>query len=115
VRKTTEKPMEIQGTFRVLEQELKVAATTDVQYLATSIVRNTEEGKQVILSCIGVQPQSQAVKAVAIANGHVAPQGFVFVLLPSFHVTRFTDRVSMEQVERTAMKFACIKFYMVSK
>lgn len=99
------------GSFRQVEQELKVASTTDVQLLATSIVKNSEEGKAVVLSCIGVQPQSQASKAVAIANGHVAPQGYIFLMCPSFHVTRFPDRVKQEMVERTAIRYALIKYY----
>lgn len=90
------------------EQELRVATSTNVQLLATSIVRNVEEGKRVTLSCIGVQPVSQAVKAVAIANGQVAPHGMVFFISPAFHVAHFKDRESNEDVERTVMRLTIV-------
>lgn len=99
------------GSFREVEQELRVAAGTGTHVLATSIVKNFEEGKRVVLSCIGVKSQSQALKAVAVANGYVAPKGFVFVMLPSFHVTRFPDKDQGCVVEKTAVRFALIKFY----
>lgn len=94
--------------------ELRVASSTDVNMLATSLSKNIEEGKSVSLSCIGLQPLSQAVKAVAVANGFVAPQGFVFVLLPSFSVTKFPDRETGEMVERTAIKFTLVKYWIGS-
>jgi stage V sporulation protein SpoVS len=94
--------------------ELRVASTTDVNLLATSLTKNVEEGKSVSLSCIGLQPLSQAVKAVAVGNGFTAPHGFVFVMMPSFSVTKFPDRETGEVVERTAIKFTLVKYWIGS-
>ena len=90
-------------------KELRVAADTDVQHLATAIVRNIDEGKQVHLSCIGVHSISQGVKATAIANGKVAPAGFIFQLLPAFDMTHFLDDRTQEMVERTVLKLTVLK------
>lgn len=86
------------------EQELRVANSTDVRYLATAILRYLDEGKRVYLSCIGVQTISQACKSVAVANGELAPQGYVLTLLPTFQVRNFED--NGETVERTVLRFS---------
>ena len=86
------------------EMTLRVAGSTDTQLLATSLVKNEEEGKRVVLQCIGVAPISQALKAVALANGQVAPNGFVFTATPTFATVRFPDRDTQELVERVAIR-----------
>lgn len=82
----------------------RVSNGTDVHKLATSIVRSTDEGKRVIVACVGVQTISQAVKSVAIANGRTASRGFVFFMLPVFHVNRLEDGV-----EHTVIRFHIVK------
>jgi len=67
------------------DMELRVKNTTNVQHLATSIVKNIEEGRKVFMSCIGVQSISQATKSLAIANGKVAPTGYMLCCIPAFH------------------------------
>lgn len=91
----------------VREIELKVANTTPVQVLATAIAKNIEEGKKVLLRCIGVQAVSQCQKAVAAANSKLAPQGSYLATVPFF---------SVEKIERdgtpceiTVMKFRVIR------
>jgi stage V sporulation protein SpoVS len=91
-------------------KELRVAADTDVQHLATAIVRYNDEGSKVHLSCIGVHSISQGVKATAIANGKVAPAGFIYLLLPAFDMTHFRDNQTQEMVERTVLKLQVIKY-----
>ena len=91
------------------EQELRVAGNTDTKMLASCIVKNHEDGRRVFLSCIGVASISQAFKAVAVANGFVAPQGYVLVMLPSFYVARFMDKESKEMIDRTAMRISVLK------
>jgi stage V sporulation protein SpoVS len=96
----------------VPDQELRVGAQTDVKTLATALVKYNEEGNRVTLSCIGVPSTLQAMKAVAAANGQVAPRGYFFSVIPTFHVTRFPDRETGQTVERTAMLFALFKHRM---
>lgn len=100
---------QVQGLVRAGVREeivLKVSNSTNVHKLATSVERNAAEGKRVVISCVGVQSISQAIKSVAIVNGQVAPQGFVFLLLPFFHMESSRDR---PQAEHTVMRFVVIK------
>ncbi len=93
------------------DQDLKVANGTPVQALATAIVKYTEEGKYVYLSCIGVQAVAQAAKAVAAANGQTAPNGYVFLLLPWFHVAMIPAEGMKDGplVERTMVRFTVVR------
>lgn len=86
------------------EQILKVSNRTDVHKLAHSIVATEQEGKRVVISCIGVMTINQAVKAIAVANGKTAPRGYVFLTLPAFH-TEIVDN----DVESTVIRFTVIK------
>jgi stage V sporulation protein S len=66
-------------------QELKVAGGSDAKALGSSIAHYILEGKQVQLRALGAAAVNQSVKAVAIANGWVAPRrGKVLALVPSF-------------------------------
>lgn len=85
-------------------QILKVANRTDLYGLAHSIINHDREGKQVVISCIGVMCVNQGVKAVAVANGKTAPRGYVFMLIPYFH----TEEVD-SGVENTVMRFTVIR------
>lgn len=52
--------------------------------VATSIVKNMQEGKLVEAVAIGAAAVNQALKAVAIARGLVAPCGWDLVVSPGF-------------------------------
>ena len=80
-------------------QELRVANATNVHDLATSIVRHTDEGKFVTLSCIGVGSLAQGTKAVIIANGKLSAQGKVLVRIDHFGSAHIND-----SVERTTIR-----------
>ena len=64
--------------------ELRVSGATQPMNLAKSIIGYMEEGKRPALSCIGFPSLAVAVKAVAIANGEMAPQGKLLCIFPSF-------------------------------
>jgi stage V sporulation protein SpoVS len=92
------------ASLNVDEQELRVAGQTATGALASAIVKNIDDGKRVVLSCIGCMPTLLAAKAVAAANGLIAPHGYVLYMLPTFHVTKFPHNE-----ERTAMHFVLVK------
>lgn len=90
--------------------ELRVANTTNVHELATSMERNAKEGKDLTLACIGVQAVSQAAKSCAIANGKVGPSGFQFTMQPWFDMTQLPESEgSQVMVDRTVIKFTLLK------
>ena len=89
--------------------ELRVGGSTNVHHLAKSIVKSIEEGKQIILSCIGLPAISVAVKSVAVANGHTAPQGNVLYMLPSFQLKAFADKETGKMIEMTAVRLTIVR------
>lgn len=94
-------------------QELKVAAGTPHQHLATAILRYLDEGKRVVLSCIGAQSVSQAMKAVAHAQGESAQQGRLIAVVPGWDSKKFPDRVTLQQVEMTSFRMVCCRLPIV--
>jgi stage V sporulation protein SpoVS len=65
-------------------EEMRVSRETNVQSLAWRIARSFEEGTSVILTGIGAHVVNTMVKAIVIANGHMAPRGVVFTIFPRF-------------------------------
>lgn len=61
---------------------LKVAAASCPSKVATSIVKNMQEGRDVETISIGAV--NQALKAVAIARGLAAPIGWDLTIRPGF-------------------------------
>lgn len=66
------------------EQILRVKGTASVPSLASAISHAVYDGKEVTLRAIGASAVSQAVKAVAVARGYVAPRGIDLALIPGF-------------------------------
>ncbi len=80
-------------------ETLKVSANSRTKNLAgalAAVIRN--EGK-VELQAIGAGAVNQAIKAIAVARGYVAPNGIDLVFTPSFVEIMINDE------ERTAIKF----------
>ena len=77
---------------------LKVSTKSDVIKVAGAIVSMLQEGKDVFLDVIGAGALNQAVKAVAIARGFVAPSGVDLVCIPAF------AEVEVEGEDRTGIK-----------
>ena len=63
---------------------LKVSGKADPRRLAGMIEAVLKENNKVILQTIGASSLNQATKAVAIARGLVAPNGYDLVSSPAF-------------------------------
>lgn len=77
---------------------LKVSTKSNPNSVAGAITALIKENKQVEIQGIGAGALNQAVKAVAIARGFVAPMGIDLVCIPAFAV------VNVEGEERTGIK-----------
>ena len=70
---------------------LKVKSSSSAANLAAAIANNIYEANDVILRAIGAAAVNQSMKAVAIANGYVAPRGIRLVVLPGFTTVMMPD------------------------
>ncbi|GAV23118.1 stage V sporulation protein S [Carboxydothermus pertinax] len=77
---------------------LKVSAKSNPNSVAGALAGVIRERGSAELQAIGAGAINQAVKAVAIARGYVAPSGLDLVCIPAF-----TDIV-IDGEERTAIK-----------
>ncbi len=80
-------------------ETLKVSAHSKTKALAGALAAVIRSEGTVELQAIGAGAVNQAVKAIAIARGYVAPNGFNLVLIPSF------VEIIIDNEERTAIKF----------
>ena len=63
---------------------LKISSNTDVKKLSGAIAGIIRRDEDVELQAIGPKAVSQAVKAVAIAKGYLAPEGIEIIINPAF-------------------------------
>src|SRR5699024_3997362 len=77
---------------------LKVSAKSNPNSVAGALANVLREDGTAELQAIGAEALNQAIKAVAIARGFVAPSGVDLVCVPAF-----TD-IIIESEERTAIK-----------
>lgn len=73
------------------EALLRVKGTASVPPLASAISHAVYAGKTVTLRAIGASAISQAIKAVAVARGYVAPRGIDLSLVPGFTTVPMPD------------------------
>ncbi|KRQ87013.1 Stage V sporulation protein S [Caloramator mitchellensis] len=78
---------------------LKVSAKSNPNSVAGALAGVIREKGTAEIQAIGAGAINQAVKAVAIARGFVAPSGVDLICIPAF-----TD-IEIEGEERTAIKF----------
>lgn len=78
---------------------LKVSAKSNPNSVAGALAGVIRENGTAEIQAIGAGAINQAVKAVAIARGFVAPSGVDLICIPAF-----TD-INIEGEERTAIKF----------
>ena len=81
-----------------MENVVKVANTSNVNSVAGMIANLLKTNSRVEVNAIGAGALNQAVKAVAVARGYVAPLGVNLVCIPAF-----TD-VDVGGVDRTGIK-----------
>lgn len=66
------------------EPVLRVSASSSPQSLASAIAHSIYEARTSKIRAVGAGAVNQAVKAIAIARGFVAPRGFDLVCVPGF-------------------------------
>lgn len=71
---------------------LKVSSKSNSNSVAGAIVGMLKERKKVKLQAIGAGATNQAVKAIAIARGFVAPTGIDLVCIPTFGETEIDGK-----------------------
>ncbi len=82
-----------------MPEVLKVSADSKPKAVAGAVAAVLREKGTVELQAVGAGAVNQAVKAIAITRGFVAPNGLDIITIPAF------TKVSIEGEERTAIKF----------
>ncbi len=77
---------------------IKVSTTSKPNSVAGALANVLKEQKQIEVQAIGAGAINQAIKAVAIARGYVAPSGKDLVCIPAF------SDILIDGEERTAIK-----------
>ena len=80
-------------------EALKVSAQSKPKSEAGALAAVLRDRGSVELQAVGAGAVNQAVKAIAIARGFVAPNGIDLVSVPAF------SEIDIEGEERTAIKF----------
>ncbi len=80
-------------------ETLKVSSKSNPTSVAGAIAGGIRETGRVEMQAVGAGAINQAVKAVAIARGFVAPAGVELICVPAF------SDINIQGEERTAMKF----------
>lgn len=78
---------------------IKVAGTSRTSAVAGAIAGVVRENKRAEVQAIGASAINQAVKALALARGYLANDGFDIIVIPEFVDVQIEDKV------RTAIKF----------
>ena len=78
---------------------LKVSSQSNPNSVAGALAGLIREQKKAEMQAVGAGAINQAVKAIAIARGYVAPMGIDLVCIPAF------VSVDIEGADRTGMKF----------
>ena len=77
---------------------LKISSKSNPNSVAGAIAGLVKENERAEMQAIGAGALNQAIKAVAIARGFVAPTGVYLVCVPSF------SEVQVEGEDRTGIK-----------
>ena len=78
-------------TVSTEEPFLRVSAGSNPQGLASAIAHSLYETRAVKLRAVGAGAVNQAVKAMAIARGYVAPRGLDLTCKPGFTTIESRD------------------------
>lgn len=84
-------------------ETLKVSAHSKTKALAGALAAVIRNDGVVELQAIGAGAVNQAIKAIAVARGYVAPNGINLIVIPSF------VEITVNDEERTAIKFTVEK------
>ena len=86
------------GEVRAPREVLKVAAISKPVLVAGAIAGVIRTQSRVRFHAIGAAAVNQAIKAIAISRGYVAPEGLDLVCIPSF------IDLSLDGEERTGIR-----------
>jgi stage V sporulation protein S len=78
---------------------LKVSAKSQPKSVAGALAAILRERSTAELQAVGAGAVNQAVKAIAITRGFVAPNGIDLVVVPAF------SEITIDGEDRTAIKF----------
>lgn len=78
---------------------LKVSAKSQPKSVAGALAAVLRDRNAAEVQAVGAGAINQAVKAIAITRGFVAPNGIDLIVVPAF------SEVSIDGEERTAIKF----------
>lgn len=73
------------------EQYLRVSASSSATAVASAIAHSLYDTPEVKIRAVGAGAVNQAVKAMAIARGYVAPRGMNLVCVPGFTTIQSRD------------------------
>ena len=73
------------------EKFLRVSAGSNAQSVGSAIAHALYESPQIKLRAVGASAVNQAVKAMAIARGYVAPRGLDLTCRPGFTTVESRD------------------------
>lgn len=79
-------------------ETLKVSSKSKPTSVAGALANVFREKKTVEIQAVGAGAINQAIKAIAIARGYIAPSGKNLICIPAF-----TD-ITIEGVDKTAIK-----------
>ncbi len=80
---------------------LKVSSHSSPNSVAGAIAGVVREKQMVEVQAVGAGAANQAIKAIAIARGYLAPIGMDLVCIPAF------ASILIDGEERTAIKLIC--------
>lgn len=80
---------------------LKVSSRSSPNSVAGAIASVIRDNFSIEVQAVGAGAANQAIKAIAIARGYLAPIGIDLICIPAF------ASVVIEGEERTAMKLIC--------
>ncbi len=78
---------------------LKVSSTSKPKAVAGAIAAVARKGTVVEIQSVGAGALNQAVKAIAIARGYVAPNGIDLISIPAF------SQIDIDGESKTSIKF----------
>ncbi len=86
-------------------EEMRVSASSNPQSLASAISHAVYDNRQVLLRAVGAGAVTQAMKAITIARGFVAPRGFDIGVVPGWATV-----IGSKGDELSAMTFRVIQY-----
>ncbi len=78
---------------------LKVSAQSSAKAVAGALAAVLRQQNQAEIQAVGAAAVNQAIKAIAISRGYVAPNGINLVCVPAF------AEIQIDGEDRTAIKF----------